>query len=132
MKFLLRIFILILSLLICISITSCNSNKKELIGLWKGTQADINVDSEVPLEKFDIYYFHEDNKIDLGNYDYSSEDFNHNYAWVEKGIKYEWLDKNSIDIKYKGSNIFDVKIKGSKVVLTSKDYSISFTSESKN
>lgn len=126
MKFKTRIFILLLCLLICMSITSCVSNKDKLNALWVGTQAEISEDSNTLLDEFSIYYFHDDNKLDLGNYDYSLEDYNNNYIWIEEDFEYEWVDKGKINIKYNGSNFFNVIIKDSRLLLTSEDYSIEF------
>lgn len=107
-------------------ITGCNNDSDKLNGLWMGTQATIREGYETPLDEYSVYYFYEDNKLDLGNYDYSSEDYNHNYIWIEKGIKYEWVDENTIDIKYKGSNLFKVSREGSKLIFKSEDYTIEF------
>lgn len=126
MKVTSRFLVLFLCFLMFFLITSYTRDVDKLNGLWRGTQASISEDYETPLDKYSIYYFYEDNKLDLGNYDYSSDDYNHNYIWVEKGVKYEWIDKNTIDIKYKGSNVFKVSIEGSRLTLQNKDYSIEF------
>lgn len=126
MKSMSRILMLVLCFSIFFISTSCTSNEDKLKTLWLGSQSTIREDFETPLDKFSVYYFYEDNKLDLGDYDYSSDDYNNNYVWVEKDIKYEWVDENTIDIKYKGSNIFKVSIEGSKLTLKSENYTIEF------
>ena len=122
MKSITRFLMLILCFSLLFISTSCTSNEEKLKTLWLSTQATIKEDFQTPLDKFSAYYFYEDNKLNLGHFDYNLD----NYVWVETGIKYEWVDENTIDIKYKSSNIFKVYIKRSKLTLKGEDYTIEF------
>ena len=117
--------VLLLLLLIMLSV-SCSNDSSKIHAIWRGTQASVADNSESSLSKFSIFRFYDNNKVDLGKYDYTSDDFLNNFIWDEIGIEYEWVDENKIDIKYKGSNIFEVKIQGDKLVLDSESYSIEF------
>ncbi|MTI47906.1 hypothetical protein [Sporosalibacterium faouarense] len=128
MKVRVRLLSLLLFFSIFFLIIGCTKHKPDgsLTGLWLGTQASMSENYNGLLDKYSVYYFHKDNKLDLGQYDYSTKNYQNNYLWVERYVEYKWIDENTIDIKYNGSNIFKVSIEDTRLILKNKDYSIEF------